>query len=97
MEIKSYPVSGIVYLHMKYVITKQTKILLWNPHPLQTNSILPPIQLRINIEFTQKNLYQLEQLECLRFQDTPHHPMITNTRDSYWIPSQNKMNQSYKN
>ena len=46
---------------------------------------------------------QLEQLERLRSEDTPHHPMIAHTIDqfisdpkskaltsSYWIPSQNK-------
>ena len=36
------------------------------------------------------NKPQLEQLERLRFEDTPCRPMITHTIDSYWIPSQNK-------
>ena len=33
---------------------------------------------------------QLGQLECLRSEDTPRHPMIIHTIDSYWIPSHNK-------
>ena len=33
---------------------------------------------------------ELEQLECLRSEDTPHRPMNTHTIDSYWNPSQNK-------
>ena len=50
------------------------------------------------------NRVQLEQLECLRSEDTPRRPMITHTIDqfilnpksilltsSYRIPSQNKM------
>ena len=32
----------------------------------------------------------LEQLEHLRSEDTPHCPMITHTILPYWIPSQNK-------
>ena len=44
---------------------------------------------------------QLEQLECLRCEDTPTHPhphrlMITHTTESYWIPSQRRQRQSYK-
>ena len=35
-------------------------------------------------------LYQLEQLERLRSEDTPHRLMITHTIESYWIPSQKK-------
>ena len=37
-------------------------------------------------------LYQieLEQLECLRSEDTPRRLMITHTIESYWIPSQKK-------
>ena len=31
---------------------------------------------------------QLEQLECLRFEDTPRRLMITHTIESYWIQSQ---------
>ena len=30
--------------------------------------------------------HKLEQLECLRSEDTPHHLMITHTIESYWIP-----------
>ena len=33
---------------------------------------------------------ELEQLECLLSEDTPHHLMITHTIESYWIPSQKK-------
>ena len=36
-----------------------------------------------------QNKKKLEQLECLRSEDTPCHPMITHTIDSYWIQSQN--------
>ena len=36
-------------------------------------------------------LFQLEQLECLRSEDTPRRLMITHTIDSCWIPSQNKV------
>ena len=32
---------------------------------------------------------QLEQLERLRYGDTPRRLMITNTIESCWIPSQN--------
>ena len=34
---------------------------------------------------------QLEQLERLRSENTPHRPMITHTIDSYQIPSQKNM------
>ena len=34
---------------------------------------------------------KLEQLERLRSENTPHHPMITHTIDSYQIPSQKNM------
>ena len=33
---------------------------------------------------------QLEQLERLRSEDTPRRLMITQTIESYWIPSQKK-------
>ena len=33
---------------------------------------------------------ELEQLERLRYENTPRRPMITHTIDSYQIPSQNK-------
>ena len=33
---------------------------------------------------------QLEQLECLRFEDTPRRLMITHTIESYRNPSQKK-------
>ena len=33
---------------------------------------------------------ELEQLEGLRFEDTPRRLMITHTIESYWIPSQKK-------
>ena len=33
---------------------------------------------------------KLEQLECLRSEDTPRHLMITHAVESYWIPSQKK-------
>ena len=36
----------------------------------------------------------LEQLECLLSEDTSRRPMITNTIDSNWIPSQNKTSRS---
>ena len=39
------------------------------------------------------NHIELEQLECLRSEDTPRRLMITNTIESYWIPSQ-KMTKS---
>ena len=38
---------------------------------------------------------KLEQLECLRSEDTPRRLMIAHTIESYWIPSQ-KNSQSYK-
>ena len=34
--------------------------------------------------------FQLEQLERLRSEDTPRRLMITDTIESYWIPSQKK-------
>ena len=34
--------------------------------------------------------FKLEQLECLRSEDTPRRLMITHTIESYWIPSQKK-------
>ena len=34
--------------------------------------------------------FQLEQLERLRSEDTPHHLMITHTIESYWIPREKK-------
>ena len=39
---------------------------------------------------TNAELLQLDQLECLRPDDTPCHLMITHTIESYWIPSQKK-------
>ena len=33
---------------------------------------------------------ELEQLERLRFEDTPRRVMITHTIESYWIPSPKK-------
>ena len=33
---------------------------------------------------------KLEQLERLRFEDTPRRLMITHTIESYWIPSRKK-------
>ena len=36
------------------------------------------------------NICQLEQLERLRYEDTLRRLMITNTIESYWIPSQKK-------
>ena len=33
---------------------------------------------------------KVEQLECLRSDDTPRHLMNTHTIESYWIPSQKK-------
>ena len=36
------------------------------------------------------NKTQLEQLERLHSEDTPHRLMITHTIESYWIPSQKK-------
>ena len=37
-----------------------------------------------------KTRWKLEQLECLRSEDTPCRLMITHTIKSYWIPSQKK-------
>ena len=37
-----------------------------------------------------KTIKELEQLECLRSEDTPHHLMITHSIELYWIPSQKK-------
>ena len=42
-----------------------------------------------DIELNQHWL-KLEQLECLRSDDTPRRLMITHTIESYWIPSQKK-------
>ena len=39
----------------------------------------------------QTNKQKLEQLECLRSEDTPRHLMITNTIESCGIPSKNKV------
>ena len=36
------------------------------------------------------SLKKLEQLECLHSENTPGHPMITHTLDTYRILSQNK-------
>ena len=41
----------------------------------------------MNNEYQQ---WQLEQLERLRSENTPHCPMITHTIDSYQIPCHNK-------
>ena len=41
---------------------------------------------------TNNHLSQIEQLECLRSENTTRCPMITHTIDSYQIPSQNKTN-----
>ena len=38
----------------------------------------------------EKRQTELEQLECLRSEDTPRRLMITHTVKSYWIPSQQK-------
>ena len=40
------------------------------------------------------NMDKLEQQEGLHSQDTLCRQMITNTIESYWIPSQKKTNQS---
>ena len=37
------------------------------------------------------NQTKLEQLECLRSEDTPCRLMITHTIESYWIPSEKKI------
>ena len=42
------------------------------------------------IEISGKYIFQLEQLERLRSEDSPHRLMITHTIESYWIPSQKK-------
>ena len=34
-----------------------------------------------------QNMDKLEQLECLRSEDTPRRLMITHNIESYWIPS----------
>ena len=36
-------------------------------------------------------LDELEQLERLRYEDTPHRLMITHTIESCWVPNQNKV------
>ena len=36
------------------------------------------------------HIHGLEQLECLRLEDTHRRLMITHTVESYWIPSQKK-------
>ena len=36
------------------------------------------------------DLWELEQLESLRSEDTPGRLMITHIIESYWIPSQKK-------
>ena len=41
-------------------------------------------------------LSKLEQLECLRSEDTPRRLMITHTIESYWIPVKRRQSQSYK-
>ena len=43
-----------------------------------------------NVCDTLSNNMKLEQLECLRSEDTPRRLMITHTIESYWIPSQKK-------
>ena len=42
-------------------------------------------KIHMNMSYIQ---YKLEQLECLRSEDTPRRLMITHTIESYWIPSQ---------
>ena len=49
-------------------------------HPTQMS---PSVQTKLDCE--------LEQLERLRSEDTPHRLMITHTIESCWIPSQNKV------
>ena len=39
-------------------------------------------------------LNQLEQLERLRSENTPHRPMITHTIDSYQFPSKKNMERT---
>ena len=42
------------------------------------------------------NQTKLEQLECLRSEDTPCRLMITHTIESYWIPSEKKIKSKLK-
>ena len=44
----------------------------------------------------EKHKIKLQQLEHLRSEDTPRRLMITHTIESYWIPSQKKLQKSYK-
>ena len=48
----------------------------------QTASVLTPVLFW--------SLFKLEQLECLRSEDTPRRLMITHSIDSHWILSQKK-------
>ena len=52
------------------------------------NDLLPPPL--CNANQPSHSEIQLEQLERLHSEDTPHHLMITHTIESYWIPSQKK-------
>ena len=51
--------------------------------PIERNS-----DLRTNL--TKQHKQKLEQLECLRSEDTPRRLMITHTIESYWMPSEKK-------
>ena len=63
---------------------------------VQPSSSLPEHQLQPSSPFVATimtaNIFyiELEQLECLRSEDTPRRLMITHTIESYWIPSQKK-------
>ena len=71
----------------------------------QGDTSIPPFQLRwsggynnqktrvnsdINNDYEASSFDKLGQLERLRSEDTPRRLMITNTVESYWIPSQKK-------
>ena len=48
------------------------------------------------LEKMTRHQFQLEQLERLRSEDTPHRLMITHTIESYWIQVKRRQSQSYK-
>ena len=48
------------------------------------------IKVKVSHIYSMQNIWKLEQLDCLRSENTPHCRMITHTIDSYQIPMQNK-------
>ena len=75
-----------IFLHKSYVIITYTpeflSSLTWKRYSLH-----------VTIKLKLKQL-ELEQLECLRSEDTPRRPMITHTTESCWI--KRRQSQSYK-